>query len=76
MPRRTENLNVEATPHFDGEKENIINDPTASGSTKMGIQLDTKEEFAEERDPLKSFPERDKELKQFEKLMRGKKIDN
>jgi len=74
MPRRTENQHVEAAPHFDGVNESIINDPTASASTKIGIQLDTKVEFAQEKHPTSDFPEPDAEMKKFEKLMSGKKV--
>ena len=42
MPRRTEDQHVEAAPHFDGEKEGVINDSTASDSEKSGMQVDTK----------------------------------
>lgn len=74
MPRKNENQHVEATPHFDGEKENILNDPTASAGSKIGIQTNTKEEFAQERSPFKFIPKQDPVMKQFEKLMRGKKL--
>ncbi|MFC0272555.1 hypothetical protein ACFFIX_14045 [Metabacillus herbersteinensis] len=76
MPRENENQHVEATPHFDGEKENIINDPTASGGSTMGIQVGTKGEFAQERNPFHYIPKQNQEMKQFEKLMRGNKIED
>jgi hypothetical protein len=76
MPRENENQHVEATPHFDGEKEDIINDPTASAASTMGIQVDTKVEFAQERNPFNYIPKQDREMKQFEKLMRGNKIED
>ncbi|TYR78380.1 hypothetical protein FZC66_19695 [Priestia megaterium] len=73
MPRESENQHVETTPHFDGQKEGIFNDPTASTGAKMGIQVDTKEEFAQERNPFHYIPKQDQEMNQFEKLMRGNK---
>ena len=75
MPRKNDNQHVEPAPHFDGDKESIINDPTASAGSKMGIQLDSKEEFAQERDPFNSFFKPDKKLKEFGKLMGGKKVE-
>ncbi|MFX3673512.1 MAG: hypothetical protein ACE3JQ_03555 [Paenisporosarcina sp.] len=74
MPRKNADPNVEATPHFDGKKENIINDSTATASTKMGIQVDTKAEFAQERNPLNHIP-LDLEMQRFEHIMRGNKIE-
>ena len=74
MPRENDNPHVEAAPHFDGAKESVINDPTASAGSKIGIQLDTKVEFGQERPPTSDFPEPDPEMKKFEKLMRGKKV--
>lgn len=75
MPRKNADPNVESTPHFDGKKENIINDPTASAGSKMGIQVDTKAEFAQERNPLNHIP-LDLEMKKFESIMRGNKKED
>jgi len=75
MPRENDNPHVEPAPHFDGKKESIINDPTATASSKMGVQIDTKEEFAQEREPFNSIFKQDKKLKEFEKLMGGKKVE-
>lgn len=74
MPSRG-NQHVESTPHFDGEKDSIINDPTASASTKVGIQLN-KEEYGVERNPFNFTPKVDPEMQRFEKLMRGDKKEN
>jgi len=76
MPRENDNPHVEAAPHFDGAKESVINDPTASAGSKIGIQLDNKVEFGQERHPTSDYPEADPEMKKFEKLMRGKKIED
>ncbi|PUB10009.1 hypothetical protein [Paenisporosarcina sp. OV554] len=75
MPRENENQHVEATPHFDGEIEGIINDPTASAGSKIGI-VNTKGEFAQEKNPFNFIPKQDPEMKQFAKLMAGKKIED
>lgn len=70
MTRDKENIHVQSTPHFDGERENIINDPTASASTQMGVKVNT----TRERNPFHYTPKLDPEMELFEKLMRGKKI--
>ncbi|MEI4769027.1 hypothetical protein WAX74_05050 [Psychrobacillus sp. FJAT-51614] len=75
MTRKSGNQHVEATPHFDGEKENILNDPTASAATKVGIQVNAREEFAQERNPFNYLPKYDKDMKEFEKLTRGNKVE-
>jgi hypothetical protein len=74
MPRENENSHVETTPHFDGEKEGIINDPTASAGSTIGIQVDTKVEFKQERNPFQYIPKQDEEMKHFDELMGGNKV--
>lgn len=76
MTRKSENQHVEATPHFDGIKESIINDSTASAGNTIGVQVNQKEEFAHERNPFNYLPKQDKDMKEFEKLVRGKKIED
>jgi len=76
MPRRTEDQHVEAAPHFDGEKEGIINDPTASAGSMMGMQVDTKGAFPQEGDPESRIPQEDPKMKEFAKIMDGKRITN
>lgn len=76
MPRRTENQHVEATPHFDGEKEGIINDSTASAGSMMGMQVDTRGAFSQEGDPQSRIPQEDPKMKEFAKIMDGKRITN
>ncbi len=76
MPGNNENVHVKATPHFDGEKESIINDSTASAGSKMGIQGNTQMEFSQERNPFNYTPKQDPEMKQFEKLFKGNKIED
>jgi hypothetical protein len=75
MPRDNENQHVEATPHFDGEKEGVINDPTATSGSSMGIKMETNVEFALERNPFNFTPKKDPEMEKFESLMRGNKLD-
>jgi len=75
MPRKSENQHVEATPHFDGDKKNIVNDPTATAGTKIGIQVEAREEFGQEKNPFNFIPKENHEMKAFEKLMRGKKVE-
>ncbi|QUG41963.1 hypothetical protein KD050_01280 [Psychrobacillus sp. INOP01] len=75
MPRRSDNQNVNSTPHFDGDKENIINNPTSTAGAKIGIQFETKEEFGQEGNPYNYLPNPDKEMKAFTKLTKGKKVD-
>ncbi len=75
MPRDNENQHVEATPHFDGEKEGIINDPTATSGSSMGVQVETNVEFALERNPFNFKPKKDPDMERFESLMRGNKLD-
>lgn len=76
MPSNRRNQHVEATPHFDGEKEALINDATATGSTAMGVQVSTSKEFGQNRNSLNHVPEVEEEMKEFEKLMRGNIVDN
>ena len=76
MPDNRRNQNVESTPHFDGEKEDLINDATATGSTAMGVQVSTSKEFGQNRNPFKHVPKVGEEMKEFEKLMRGNKAGN
>ncbi|WP_342430977.1 hypothetical protein [Neobacillus sp. FSL H8-0543] len=78
MSRENENQHVEATPHFDGEKEGIINDSTATSGKTMGVQINNNNnnvEFALERNPFHFKPKKDPEMEKFERLMRGNKIE-
>ena len=71
MPRNNENQHVEVTPHFDGEKEGIINDPTASAGTGIGIKM----EFAQKKNPFNTVPKQNEEMKQLGKLIGGNKVE-
>lgn len=71
MDRR--DLHSEVTPHQDGKKESIINDPLSTTGSQMGITLNADPEFTQQKNPFKHQPILDPEMTQFEKLMRGKK---
>ena len=71
MPRRTQNTNVETTPHFDGKREGVINDPLATAGAQMGLKVDPNAEFGEEKTTFNFTPKVDPEMKRFEQLMKG-----
>lgn len=54
------------------ENERTINDPTASATPKMGIHHDSNSGV----NLTNYIPKQDPEMKQFEKLMRGNKLDD
>lgn len=70
MPRKSEEQHVETTPHFDGDRESIMNN--LAGSGKIGI-TSSREEFAMEQTPYKFTPKRDHMMDRFEKIMKGQK---
>lgn len=70
-----QNQHSEVTPHQDGEKETIINDPLATEGSQMGIKLDADPEFSQETNPFDHEIKRDPSMDTFEKLMRGKKVE-
>ncbi|WP_299088880.1 hypothetical protein [uncultured Metabacillus sp.] len=72
MDRRDQHSQV--TPHPDGEKESIINDPLASAGSKIGIEMNADPEFTQEKNPFHYEFKPDPSMAQFERLMRGKKI--
>lgn len=75
MPDNRRNQQIETIPHFDGDKEDVINDATAAGSTAMGVQVSTSKEFRQNRNPFNYLPKVEKEMKEFEKMMRGNKVE-
>jgi hypothetical protein len=75
MPNNNGNLHVEATPHPDGEQEDIINDPTASAGSQMGVQGHTAMGPAQEQNPFNHKLKQDPEMQQFQKLLRGHKVE-
>ena len=72
MPK-DENAHANATPHFDGGRDTVINDSTASASDKLGVYTPpkTNAEFGMEKNPFKYTPKVDPMMERFEKLMRG-----
>ena len=56
----------------EGEKERVFNDPTATAGSVMGIQA----ESGQEKNISNYIPKQDPEMKQFEKLMRGHKLED
>lgn len=75
MSRNSESQHTQATPHFDGETENIINDPTASAGGTIGIQVNSKMDLEQQKTPFNYTPSQDPKMKKFEKLMEGQKVD-
>ena len=71
MPRKRPNPNVEPTPHFDGKREGVINDPLATAGKQMGLKVDPNAEFGEEKTTFNFTPKIDPEMKRFEQLMKG-----
>jgi len=69
------NLHSEVTPHPDGEKESIINDTLSTTGSQIGIKLDADPEFTQEKNPFDHEIKPDPDMAAFEKLMRGKKIE-
>lgn len=73
MPSKSENQHVNSTPHKDGVKEGLYNDPTGSSNSTIGVRLSHREEFGMENEPFKFTPKEDPMMSRFEKLMRGTK---
>jgi predicted membrane protein len=65
----------EVTPHPDGEKESIINDSLATAGSQIGIELNADPEFTQEKNPFHQQIKQDPTMAPFEKLMRGKKVE-
>ena len=75
MPRDSENQHVEASPHFDGKRESIINDPTASAGEGIGITFNKRMEFSHEISPFNFVPKKDPDMEKLGKLLGGKKVE-
>lgn len=69
MPRNQEHPHVETSPHRDGKREGLINNPLASPVT--GIKTNANAEFGMEKNPFNFKPKRDKEMEKFEDLIGG-----
>lgn len=55
----------------EGEKERVFNDPTATAGSEMGVHID----HSQGKDITNYNRKLDPEMKQFEKIMRGNKLD-
>lgn len=75
MSRNSESQRTQVTPHFDGEAEDIINDPTASAGGTIGIQVNSNMDLEQQKTPFNYTPSQDPEMKKFEKLMRGQEVN-
>lgn len=74
MPRNQEHQHVETSPHRDGKREGLINDPLATQSSLTGIKTNNVE-FGKEQNPFNFKPKRDKEMENFERLLGGTPLD-
>lgn len=74
MPRERQTQHVEATPHFDGQRESIINDSTASAGEGIGITFNNRMEFSHEINPFNFVPKESPDMEKLGKLLGGKKI--
>lgn len=72
MPKKNEDIHSNATPHNDGKFESVINDPTAMQSTQMGVFIDNE---SREQNPFQLSKSKNKDMKEFEQLMRGDALD-
>jgi hypothetical protein len=69
------NQHSEVTPHPDGKKESVINDPLATAGSQFGIEMNADPEFTQEKNPFDHQINQDPSMAPFEKLMRGKKVE-
>lgn len=73
MPSKSQNQHVQSTPHPDGMREGLYNDPTGTSNSTIGVRLSYREEFNKEHEPFHFTPKEDPMMNRFEKLMRGTK---
>lgn len=67
MPREDQNVGVETTPNFDGNREGIINDAVGK---QMGIKIDKKKV-----NPYNVTKLNNEDMKEFEEITRGNPMD-
>ncbi|RST72207.1 hypothetical protein D4T97_016290 [Siminovitchia acidinfaciens] len=72
MPRKTEDVHSNSTPHSDGKYESVINDPMASQSAHMGVFTDDEKR---KKNPFHLSKTKNKAMEEFEQLMRGDALD-
>ena len=75
MPRSNENVHVNPSPHPDGDKNSVINNPLSTGSSKAGI-ANSNLEIAQERNPFNFVPKRNIEMEKFKQLMNGTPLNS
>ncbi|MEQ6375666.1 hypothetical protein RZN22_07470 [Bacillaceae bacterium S4-13-58] len=75
MPNNDRNVGDEATPHFDGEQESIINDPTATQGEQMGIRVDSRRPFTYKRSIQSNNLQPDEDMREFKKAMEKRQKD-
>ncbi|SEA84583.1 hypothetical protein SAMN05421743_10977 [Thalassobacillus cyri] len=68
-----QNVHVESSPHFDGEKESIINDPAIARNGQMGVTTEKKQSFHRTHSQIQL--KTSKNMYKFEKIMRGKRLN-
>ncbi|PMC36722.1 hypothetical protein CJ195_14940 [Bacillus sp. UMB0899] len=69
------NQHSEVTPHQDGKQESIINDSLSTAGSQVGITLNADPEFKQEKNPFDQEIKQDPSMAAFEKIMRGKKME-
>ncbi|MBD8004816.1 hypothetical protein [Bacillus norwichensis] len=72
MPRKHDVVHSNATPNSDGKYESVINDPTATQSSRLGISGDDEKR---KRNPLSLSNTKNKDMEEFERFMRGDSLD-
>ncbi|MBS4206010.1 hypothetical protein [Lederbergia citrea] len=72
MPNKKTKRWLPTRPHFDGELENVINDPTATESTQMGINMN----IDSANKPFHVTDLKSEDMKEFEQLTRGNPIND
>lgn len=72
MPRKHDVVHSNATPHSDGKYESVINDPTATQSPQLGVFVDDEKR---ERNPFQLSKNKNKDMEEFERFMRGDSLD-
>ncbi|PLS15947.1 hypothetical protein CVD28_19595 [Bacillus sp. M6-12] len=75
MPEDRRQPHVESSPHFDGANEGIENDPTGTAGSQMGIVMDTKKEFSQNRNGIQIELETSEDMREFENMTKGKKLE-
>ncbi|MBD1382527.1 hypothetical protein [Metabacillus arenae] len=75
MPKDSEIQHSEATPHFDGKNESIINDSTSTQGKQMGVETVADREFTQKRNPFHLSQKKNEDFEQLGQVLGGKKVD-